>query len=168
MTKKRIILTIIFLVLTCAWIAFIWINSATPGDESKATSDTITETFNSFLPFSVSTLFIRKTGHVLEYAILSVLICFLIKYFYKISRNSNISDMVSLFHASLVYSLLVAALDEAIQTKTPGRVGCVTDVMIDFAGAVVASGIFLIVMIILRKRKIKKLDKGLLTGRHIL
>ena len=54
-----------------------------------------------------------------------------------------------------IHTLMSAFIDEGIQYFTPGRVASITDVIIDFSGAVLASLLFLLVRNSLNHKKIE-------------
>ena len=81
-------------------------------------------------------LFVRKSAHVTEYAVLALLA----------ARALRITLDVSLLRVAVLTLLLVLAVsgvDEVRQSILPTRTGSITDVAIDFAGG--ALGVVLIV-----------------------
>ena len=81
-------------------------------------------------------LFVRKSAHMTEYAVLALLA----------ARALRITLDVSLLRVALLTLLLVLAVsgvDEAHQSILPTRTGSIADVAIDFAGG--ALGVLLIV-----------------------
>jgi VanZ family protein len=143
--KKRGIF-IIFCALTGLWILFIWYNSLKSGDVSGNMSGSVTAFINSLLSRlpsspSVSGLFVRKCAHFLEFAALALLFCVDIKLFFAIDRATPAKRLCLLWLA-LPLSSLIAAIDETVQLFVPGRVGVITDVLIDSAGALCATAIF--------------------------
>lgn len=59
---------------------------------------------------------------------------------------------------SLGTELLLASISEIVQAFTPGRHGLVTDVLINFGGAVIGAVIVITITIIIRKIKRKRID----------
>jgi hypothetical protein len=72
---------------------------------------------------------IRKTAHVAEYAVLSVLGL-------RALRLSFARPTAWLAASTLALVLLVAAVDESRQARSAERTGAVADVLLDFAGGV--------------------------------
>lgn len=73
---------------------------------------------------------IKKTGHMIEYGILAVLL-------YRAFKNSDIAKSEALFF-SLLITVLYAATDEIHQSFTPGRESTVRDVVFDIIGGSLA------------------------------
>ena len=90
----------------------------------------------------------RKTAHFLEYLILSIIICFLLREF-KFS-NKNIIILTSLL------CIFVASIDEINQLYIQDRTGQITDVLIDWFGANVGIAIFFLI----KKEKVLKNKKS--------
>ena len=157
MQKKRRF-TVLFCVLTFLWICFIWFNSLKPGKESGELSAWILELVNggfSIISLSVSHLFIRKLAHFLEFAVLGVLLSFVIYFFFEL-RLSNSRKRDALLYLALPTSFLVASIDETIQLFVPGRAGLFSDVMIDTSGALCAITVFFLALLIRSKFKKQK------------
>jgi len=72
-------------------------------------------------------LSIRKSGHFLEYLVLSVLLL-------KTSEVYGIQGKKTIVYV-LLFCLLIAGLDEFYQSFIPGRNPAVVDSLIDFGGA---------------------------------
>lgn len=122
----------ILLPLLCAlWIAFVFYNSSRTGAASGGVSSHFTTTVNGYLqawgwPFSISETFIRKLGHIAEYALLGMLmLCTLFAYTHR---------RLAALAWPLLAGVLVATADEFYQTFIPGRDGQPMDVLIDFGG----------------------------------
>lgn len=92
-------------------------------------------------------LLIRKGAHFLEFALLSILVFFL-------AKSYNLSKKISMIIA-LGYCLAFAASDEFHQLFVSGRSGQISDVLLDFCGAVFGSLICYLVMKIGEKKKNK-------------
>lgn len=103
--------------------------------------------FNAIgIQVQISTLFIRKAAHFMEYFVLGILsynwlLCY-----------SNESQKKQILYA-YIFAILVAAMDESIQYFIPGRAAMVQDVLLDAAGAAVG---ILCAMFVLRYRANKK------------
>lgn len=80
--------------------------------------------------------FLRKTGHVIGYAVLS----FLLYRAWKVTISVNGNRRWSIVWASIAFTMtaLVASLDEWHQTFLPSRTGTIHDVLLDSAAALLA------------------------------
>lgn len=92
-------------------------------------------------------LFLRKNAHAFEYFILGFLILIILKIF----GNRT----VNLYIGTLFFCLLYAVLDEYHQLFVPGRTSSVTDVLIDFSGALSSMLIYIILTSIYKRHNIK-------------
>ncbi len=147
MNNKKI--RIIFLVLTAACLAFIWINSSFDGEESSGISGGVLGIINDFIMSlgfkkEFSEHIIRKTAHFTEYAGLSFLITTDFKLIYY--------DMKKCWDKVLFSGLLTAVIDETIQLFPVGRSGKITDVWIDFGGVCCAFVVTMLIYRFLEKR----------------
>ncbi len=122
-------------IATVLLVCLIWGNSLVPGTGSGSLSLTVLSVLRGALgavglPYAWLTNFIvRKCAHFSEYLLLGLCM-------------SNALDAHRVRESGtfvLIAALLVAipSLDETIQLFVPGRVGAVTDVMIDCSGAAV-------------------------------
>lgn len=87
---------------------------------------------------------VRKTAHAAEFAVLGTLFFLFFCTFYW--------DALLCYAASLVAVLVFAAADEFHQTFVNGRSGEWRDVLIDFAGALAAGAVLLLVGVILQRK----------------
>ena len=81
--------------------------------------------------------FLRKTGHIVEYAILSILVS------NAIVRRLAEFSAIPLIFKSVFISSIYAAFDEWHQSWTVGRTGSLIDVSIDSVGALLGVFLFL-------------------------
>ncbi|HEY4989966.1 MAG TPA: VanZ family protein [Opitutaceae bacterium] len=95
--------------------------------------------------------YIRKTGHVLLYGVLSVLIYRLARFDVGRSRGKPWSFACAAL--ALAGTALVASLDEWHQTQVPGRTGSVADVFLDSTGALVAQALLFLISVMLVARE---------------
>lgn len=104
-------------------LAFIWGNSAMPGDNSGALSGWLLELL-SFLPDSdLAHTILRKLAHFSEFGLLGILVCWL----WNLHRDNLPVSLPG-------FGLAVACIDETIQYFVPGRASSLIDVWIDTAG----------------------------------
>lgn len=148
----------ILIVLTTIWICFIFFNSFQTGSVSGSYSGTLVAFIYDILlsiglevnPSTLS-LIIRKSAHIFEFFILGILIIY-------IFLEIKIQDKYRIIY-SFVIALLIAIIDETIQTFIPGRAGSPIDVLIDTIGIIL--GILLIIisnLFLSRKRRKGDLD----------
>lgn len=112
-------------VLCALWLAVIIGHSLMPAKLSHAESSGLLTRLTTALPFITHRL-LRKLAHFSEFGLLGLLLaqCF---------RDG--------FAKPAMASMLCALADETVQLFVPGRSGQVRDVWIDFAGAVLAIGL---------------------------
>ena len=152
--KKRIILWLVL----AAWMAIIFSMSAMNGTTSEGLSGGITEKvvkvcvsqYNALPRVKQISILqnvnfaVRKTAHVLEYAVLGVLaLLVLLRY----RRSIRFQVLVS-----VLICAAYAASDEMHQIFISGRTPLATDVLIDTGGSVL--GIVLLVMLVRRKKRL--------------
>lgn len=152
--------------LAVVWMCIIFVFSA----QTKEESSVVSEGFSYQLVSSTSFFFhlglpdervreiagaiegfVRKTAHMTEYAVLSILLYVWIGYWDMLVRKKA--------GLSILIASLYAASDEFHQLFVAGRSGRVTDVLIDSSGAVIgAAAVILFVRLAgaLRQRKIRK------------
>ena len=155
--KKHMWIKIIPVVLV---LAFIWGNSMLPATISSAESGRFEQWFrqlftalqsflsNCGIELTMDTL-VRKCAHVTEYAVLGVLSAVL---FLRAGRVR--------FHWAALLCLAAAAADETIQIFSDGRGPRVTDVCIDFGGALCGICLVLIITAAKQKRERKKRSRN--------
>ena len=128
MERTNTRLTLCCILLT-AILAFIWGNSALPGQESGALSDWVGDFLSKFLPFLTTERglhFLRKAAHFSEFAALGMTLSWL---FAMVSRHK-----VWRRSLPLLCGAAAACIDETIQIFSPGRYSSIVDVLIDFSG----------------------------------
>ena len=81
--------------------------------------------------------FIRKCAHFAEYAVLGATVAF--------AFGDRLQTARKIVVASLGISAFYAATDEIHQMFVPGRMGSVSDVILDSAGALAGIVIFLLI-----------------------
>ena len=115
-------------VVCVLWLAVIIGHSLMPAKLSHAESSGLLTRLTTALPFITHRL-LRKLAHFSEFGLLGLLLaqCF---------RAGFVQPALA--------SLLCAVADETVQLYVPGRSGQVSDVWIDFAGAVLAIGLTLL------------------------
>ena len=125
-TKTRVALCGAFL---AAILAFIWGNSAMPGEASGALSGwagTLLGKLAPFLSTEAGLHFLRKAAHFSEFAALGMTLAWM---FGMISRRR-----LWQYSLPLLCGAAAACIDETIQIFSPGRYSSITDVLIDCSG----------------------------------
>ncbi|MBQ8894615.1 MAG: VanZ family protein [Clostridia bacterium] len=146
MKRKRLIILLVLLVL--AVTAFIFSNSLKGAEASNRDSDSIIALIQPL----VERLFgqgaadhlnyaVRKSAHVVEFALLGVLVSCLVLALKKSLRGYE-----------FFYALAVAVVDEFIQSFT-GRTSQIKDVLIDFSGALLGFGIVFLITKLQKRKK---------------
>ena len=130
------------------WVAFIWLHSLIQGPESSLESGVVVALVRPLFEaigvtdVDLMTLVVRKGAHFTEYAVLGVISCGLAR-----SRRAEGRPLPAAF---ALLPALVPVIDECLQLTVPGRVGAVTDVLIDLSG--LAFGVLATVLIARARR----------------
>ena len=141
--------------LSFVWIVFIFILSSQAGAESSELSSGVTETFVRIVEIvqrdfservSVEALEsnLRFLGHFALYFILGVWVYDFLRSFY--------SDFYRLIIETSMIALLIAILDESLQSTVPGRAMQIGDIYTDFFGALLAT--FLMTFIFYKMKRV--------------
>lgn len=149
-----------YITLTIVWMVFIYVNSAFEGAVSARLSDTLIQFVLSIIKWilrgpgaeSIEQLiksegfhmFMRKVGHFTEFGILGLFIFAGLGFFQSIH-----SIILKRFFIGLSICTVYAISDEVHQLFVAGRVFSYIDILIDFAGAFLMTGI---VVLIFRRR----------------
>lgn len=144
-TKAR--LTICGILLT-AILAFIWGNSAMPGETSGALSDWVGELLSLIHPFLATEPglhFLRKAAHFSEFAALGMTLAWM---FGMVARRKP-------WQLSLpaLCGAAAAGIDETIQIFSPGRCSSIVDVFIDCSGVLTGCLVLLLLFTLASKKK---------------
>lgn len=162
---------VILIALIVLWMSTIFGFSAESGEQSQSLSDKITIRVVNILNadydnmsiaqqreyFNTISFFVRKTGHFGEYAILGILMVTFIMTFETI-RNLRRIGMLPILITTLV-GMIYAATDEIHQGFVDGRSPKVMDVCIDTAGSFVGAVFFVILWLLIFRRKKKSVGK---------
>ncbi|QBD86575.1 VanZ family protein [Clostridium tetani] len=122
-------------ILVIIWMVIIFKFSSDPGEISDGKSGLIVEVINSLGINMSSTLgecanfIIRKTAHMGEYFILTLLLISALKEDFNWKKTCWISILIT---------FLYACSDEIHQRFVPGRCGQFSDVLIDLFGGILA------------------------------
>ena len=134
----------IFVLAVVLWTAFIWGNSLQPAADSSAQSQSVVDILKPLLSAMGVAAgqwqhLIRKAAHMFEFFML----CLLWLGVFRAKR----------YRWPLGLSLLTACIDEGIQYFVPGRSNQLSDVAIDFTGALIAAVLCAVAMQLIRRHK---------------
>jgi len=123
------------LILSLLIIVFIFVNSSLPAEESAETSGGLLGFINGVfvflgIDFELSHSVLRKIAHFVEFFAVGGVFLWTTATFTKRIKTHIVKPMFA--------ALLVAVIDETIQLFPPGRSSQVSDVVLDFAGALCA------------------------------
>lgn len=139
MNKRRLML---FLALFL-WILFIFGHSLRPAAASTQESDGVRRLLSLLLRFELSSNFVRKLAHFVEFWVLGTLAaCFFAGW---ASRPPQI-----LLHSAAL-GMTTALCDETIQLFVAGRDGRILDVWLDFAGVLTGAAAVLALLYLVRR-----------------
>ncbi len=125
--KKKVLLIITLLIA-----AFIFLQSALPGSESQAESDSIFIIFDSILKFlHIPNFFdegsIRKLAHFVEFSFWG---------FFLSATVHAYSGFRGQIYKIMFFLLALPVSDELLQSFSDGRSSQIKDVLIDFSGGI--------------------------------
>ena len=146
-TKGRMALCAVFLALL---LAFIWGNSALPGQQSGQVSGWVGAVLETLLPFldlnSPQGLHIlRKLAHFSEFAALGACLAWM--------GAMTVRPSALRLGLPLLGGVASAVADETIQAFSPGRNSSLVDVAIDSAGVATGLAVFTLAVWLWHKRK---------------
>ena len=132
-------------IITLAIMAFIFIQSALPGEISGAESNVLVEFFAKLtgLDAEVLSVVIRKVAHFTEFAVLGLCLTLNVRDFYSAKGISLGRGHV--WFMSWLLGTAYAATDEIHQYFVPDRACQLLDVCIDSAGVAVGAMIAVVV-----------------------
>ena len=129
---------------------FIWTNSLMPSNLSSSQSGLIVNliypVFKNVFDVNTFTTVVRKLAHFTEFMFLAIIF----SYYFK---SINIKNP---YLITMIYGIMVAIIDEAIQLFIPGRAGLIIDVLIDFSGVITG----VLVVFIISKIRLKHINNN--------
>ena len=150
--RKKHIWNLLLGLLLAATLCFIWGNSLLPRSTSTQISSGLFKRLLTFFQAlgldMIDEHMLRKLAHFGEFAVLGCELAAL--FFLNRGRRLRTAGL------SALCALLTAAADETIQLFS-GRAAMLTDVLLDFAGAL--SGIALLWLLTYRRRHAKKTEQ---------
>lgn len=155
--KKRVLLAFLYLVLAL-WVGFIFYNSSLCADDSNESSGFFVRFFIERImgldfestdedTLAFVTKLVRKAAHFTEYAILSAILFFIVVLYRGMCAMCVVIPTAT--------SFVIAMLDELSQRFASGRSPQISDVLIDTAGALIASLVLLFALSLITKIKEK-------------
>ncbi|BFH13259.1 VanZ family protein [Paenibacillus melissococcoides] len=162
--RKRSRLGLLWFILTIAWMAFIFMKSAEPysvQDMKPALGSFVSEEkllryvprweffYDGSLvswrePYHFVEFFIRKCGHIAEFALLTLLLI--------LTLSARVRSKGLVAAGSGLIAVLYACSDEWHQTFVPGRTGHLADVAVDSIGVALVLAAYAIVIAARRRR----------------
>ena len=149
--------------LTVLWLCFIFGNSLKNGLDSGEQSGTIHRIANFIIHAlgfrgSISHAFIRKAAHFSEFAILAALLGYNMLTFGLINLRKERKRELFIILTATPACFVFASIDEFLQRFSAGRAPQFSDILIDTSGALCATLIFLMTLLIIHRsiHKIKK------------
>lgn len=132
MKRRKTQIKTILVVLLALLLAFIWLHSMMPAEDSAEESRRVGQFLTPFLELlvgegNVTDHLVRKLAHFCEYGALGILAGALL----LVKKESGIFR----WSYALLCALAVAVIDESIQLLADGRGAQVQDVLLDTAGS---------------------------------
>ena len=165
MNKKQLALTIIVGILALAINVFIIVQASLDSVRSSESSGMLVSflktVINAIVPNTIndsnidvfSSVIRKLVGHFglfLINGLLTSWFIYLLKSFFL--KSKYWIDII----ISLSFGLFVAALTEFIQIYTPGRSGEFLDILIDYSGYILGTGIIVLIIYLILKREKKR------------
>ena len=131
-TKRKDAATFVWVAALVLWVCVVWGHSLMGGDDSSLESSIVVEFFAPLFDvlgvadLDLRVTVVRKLAHFSEHAVLAILATGAMR---RVFSGSH-----AWWLAALAICVAVPCIDETIQLFVPGRVGAVTDVLIDLAG----------------------------------
>ncbi len=136
----QIIALVLSLLLTFAWLGFIFSNSLKSGGESGEQSSKVHQIVNQVAGSlgakeAISEDTVRSGAHFTEFAILGFLCCLSIGALWRLCGVSQLPKLMGVACLSLPLCAIFAAVDEFLQTFSEGRSAQFSDGLLDTAGS---------------------------------
>lgn len=154
MKRRKTQIKTILVVLLALLLAFIWLHSMMPAEDSAEESQRVGQFLTPFLELlvgegNVTDHLVRKLAHFCEYGALGILAGALL----LVKKESGIFR----WSYALLCALAVAVIDESIQLLADGRGAQVQDVLLDTAGSL--TGLLAVWLIATLVRWLRRRDK---------
>lgn len=154
MKRRKTQIKTILVVLLALLLAFIWLHSMMPAEDSAEESQRVGQFLTPFLELlvgegNVTDHLVRKLAHFCEYGALGILAGALL----LVKKESGIFR----WSYALLCALAVAVVDESIQLLADGRGAQVQDVLLDTAGSL--TGLLAVWLIAVLVRWLRRRNK---------
>lgn len=154
MKRRKTQIKTILVVLLALLLAFIWLHSMMPAEDSAEESQRVGQFLTPFLELlvgegNVTDHLVRKLAHFCEYSALGILAGALL----LVKKESGIFR----WSYALLCALAVAVIDESIQLLADGRGAQVQDVLLDTAGSL--TGLLVVWLIAVLVRWLRRRDR---------
>ena len=154
MKRRKTQIKTILVVLLALLLAFIWLHSMMPAEDSAEESQRVGQFLTPFLELlvgegNVTDHLVRKLAHFCEYGALGILAGALL----LVKKESGIFR----WSYALLCALAVAVIDESIQLLADGRGAQVQDVLLDTAGSL--TGLLAVWLIAVLVRWLQQRDR---------
>lgn len=154
MKRRKTQIKTILVVLLALLLAFIWLHSMMPAEDSAEESQRVGQFLTPFLELlvgegNVTDHLVRKLAHFCEYGALGILSGALL----LVKKESGIFR----WSYALLCALAVAVIDESIQLLADGRGAQVQDVLLDTAGSL--TGLLAVWLIAVLVRRLRHRDR---------
>ena len=154
MKRRKTQIKTILVVLLALLLAFIWLHSMMPAEDSAEESQRVWQFLTPFLELlvgegNVTDHLVRKLAHFCEYGALGILAGALL----LVKKESGIFR----WSYALLCALAVAVIDESIQLLADGRGAQVQDVLLDTAGSL--TGLLAVWLIAVLVRWLRRRNK---------
>lgn len=154
MKRRKTQIKTILVVLLALLLAFIWLHSMMPAEDSAEESQRVGQFLTPFLELlvgegNVTDHLVRKLAHFCEYGALGILARALL----LVKKESGIFR----WSYALLCALAVAVIDESIQLLADGRGAQVQDVLLDTAGSL--TGLLAVWLIAVLVRWLRRRDR---------
>lgn len=150
MKRRKTQIKTILVVLLALLLAFIWLHSMMPAEESQRVGQFLTPFLELLVgEGNVTDHLVRKLAHFCEYGALGILAGALL----LVKKESGIFR----WSYALLCALAVAVIDESIQLLADGRGAQVQDVLLDTAGSL--TGLLAVWLIAVLVRWLRRRDR---------
>ncbi len=151
MTKAQKIYIVLSWLFVIFCMVFIFIMSSASGEESKEMSDSLFRMILNYLGLNIPSVVLRKSAHFLEFAGLCMATFNVLHVTFKLKKT-----FIWAFSFTAVYSIT----DEFHQIFSSGRAGRVSDILIDWAGALFGLAVAQIIYTMIKNRNERKKTDG--------
>ncbi len=152
----KVLCCILTVAVSAAWLGFIFSNSLKDSVESGNQSDQVHTVVNQIaqsvgVKQEITHESIRNTAHFVEFSVLGLLVCLCVASFGWLFGKGSLMRLALLSPVAVPFCFLMAVCDELLQKNSPGRACQFSDMMIDTAGAALATLCFVLLLLLMAK-----------------